>query len=72
MAHHPPEEAVIDARVEAGHEAAPLEQVRDEVNKILDTLRSNGYEPTCASRTSHAATAGHSPPGPPKKTADAQ
>jgi transcriptional regulator with XRE-family HTH domain len=41
----PPEEAVIEARVEADQEAARSEQVNDSVNKILDALRSNGYEP---------------------------
>ena len=41
----PPEEAVIEARVEAEHEAARSEQVNNAVNKILDALRSNGYEP---------------------------
>ena len=41
----PAEEAVIQARVEADQEAARSEQVNDEVNKILDALRSNGYEP---------------------------
>jgi hypothetical protein len=41
----PPEEAVIEARVEAEHEAARTEQVNDAVNMILDALRSNGYEP---------------------------
>jgi transcriptional regulator with XRE-family HTH domain len=42
----PPEEAVIEARVEADQEAIRSEQVNDAVNKILDALRSNGYEPT--------------------------
>jgi transcriptional regulator with XRE-family HTH domain len=41
----PPEEAVIQARVETDEEAARSEQVNDAVNKILDALRSNGYEP---------------------------
>ena len=41
----PPEEAVIEARVEAGQEAERSEQVNDAVSKILDALRSNGYEP---------------------------
>ena len=40
-----PEEAVIEARVEIEPEAARSEQVNDAVNKILDVLRSNGYEP---------------------------
>ena len=40
-----PEEAVIEARVEIEQEAARSEQVNDAVNKILDVLRSNGYEP---------------------------
>jgi len=42
----PPEEAVIEARVDAGHETAHSEQLNNEVVKILDALRSNGYEPT--------------------------
>jgi hypothetical protein len=41
----PPEEAVIQARVETDQEAARSEEVNDVVNKILDALRSNGYEP---------------------------
>ena len=41
----PPEEAVIEARVEAEHVAARSEQINDAVNRILETLRSNGYEP---------------------------
>ncbi len=41
----PPEEAVIEARVEARHDEGRSEQVNDEVNKIIDALRSNGYEP---------------------------
>ena len=41
----PPEEAVIEARVETDQKAARSEQVNDAVNKILDALRSNGYEP---------------------------
>jgi hypothetical protein len=40
----PPEEAVIEARVEADQEAARSEQVNDAVNKILDALRSSGYD----------------------------
>ncbi len=40
----PPEEAVIQARVEIDQAAARSEQVNDAVNKILDALRSNGYE----------------------------
>jgi transcriptional regulator with XRE-family HTH domain len=42
----PAEEAVIEARVEAEQDAARSEQINDEVNKILDVLRSNGYMPT--------------------------
>ena len=42
----PPEEAVIEARVEADREAVRSEQVNDAVSKILDALRNNGYEPT--------------------------
>ena len=41
----PPEEAVIEARVEADKEAVRSEQVNDAVGKILDALRSSGYEP---------------------------
>jgi hypothetical protein len=40
-----PEEAVIEARVEADQEAARTEQVNDVVSKILDALRSNGCQP---------------------------
>ncbi len=41
----PADEAVIEARVEADQEAARAEQVHNAVGKILDALRSNGYEP---------------------------
>ena len=41
----PPEEAVIQARVEADQEEARSEQVNDAVNTIMDALRSNGYDP---------------------------
>jgi transcriptional regulator with XRE-family HTH domain len=40
-----PEEAVIEARVEAGREEARSEQLNDGVTKILGALRSSGYEP---------------------------
>ena len=36
---------VIEARVETSHETARSEQLNDEVNKILEALRSNGYDP---------------------------
>jgi transcriptional regulator with XRE-family HTH domain len=42
----PPEEAVIQARVEADQEEARSEQVNDAVNMIMETLRSHGYKPT--------------------------
>ena len=41
----PPEEAVIEARVKADHEAASEEPLNDAVVKVLDALRNNGYEP---------------------------
>lgn len=41
----PAEEAVIEARVGARHDEGRSEQVNGEVNKIVDALRSNGYEP---------------------------
>jgi len=41
----PAEEAVIEARVESETEDEAREQLHDEVSKILDALRSNGYEP---------------------------
>jgi hypothetical protein len=40
-----PEETVIKARVDQGHEATPSEHLNDEINKILSALRSSGYEP---------------------------
>ena len=40
-----PEEAVLEARVEADHEEARSEQLNDGVTKILGALRSTGYEP---------------------------
>ncbi len=39
------EEAVIEARVDQGHEATLSEHLNDEVEKILSALRSSGYEP---------------------------
>jgi transcriptional regulator with XRE-family HTH domain len=41
----PPEEAVIQARVEAYQEGAREEQVNDELRKVLGALRAAGYEP---------------------------
>jgi hypothetical protein len=41
----PPEEAVIEAPVEIDQEAERSEQVNDTANKILDALRTIGYEP---------------------------
>jgi transcriptional regulator with XRE-family HTH domain len=41
----PAEEAVIEARVEYATEDERREQLHGEVSKILDALRSNGYEP---------------------------
>ena len=43
---NPPEEAVIEARVEAAHEATRSEQLDNAVVKVLDALRTAGYEPT--------------------------
>lgn len=48
----PPEEAVIQTRVEADQEADRSEQVNDAVNTILDALRRSGYQPPCTSKTS--------------------
>ena len=42
----PPEEAVIEARVDSEDEATRSEKLNDAVVKILDAIRSNGYEPT--------------------------
>jgi uncharacterized protein (UPF0297 family) len=41
----PPEEAVIQARVQADQEEARAEQVNDAVNTIMEALRSHGYKP---------------------------
>jgi len=41
----PPEEAVIQARVEADQEETRSEQVNDSVDMIMDTLRGHGYKP---------------------------
>jgi transcriptional regulator with XRE-family HTH domain len=41
----PPEEAVLEARVEYGNEDRLSEHLNDEVGKILSALRSSGYEP---------------------------
>jgi transcriptional regulator with XRE-family HTH domain len=42
----PPEEAVIQARIEGDQEAALGWQVNEEVGKVLDALRTSGYEPS--------------------------
>lgn len=41
----PPEEAVIQARVETYQEDAQAEQIDGEVDKVLDALRATGWEP---------------------------
>jgi hypothetical protein len=41
----PAEEAVIKARVEYETEDQRHQQLNDEVGKIVDALRANGYEP---------------------------
>jgi transcriptional regulator with XRE-family HTH domain len=41
----PPEEAVIQARIEGDQEDAQAEHVNDEVGKVLAALRTAGYEP---------------------------
>jgi hypothetical protein len=47
MSRHPENAAkhCTSATLLRRHEAARSEQVNDAVNKILDALRSNGYEP---------------------------
>jgi hypothetical protein len=57
----PAEEAVIQARVEADQETERSEQVNDEINKILDALRSNGYRPTLRIEDVEVHGGGHSP-----------
>jgi transcriptional regulator with XRE-family HTH domain len=57
----PPEEAVIQARVEADQEAERSEQVNDEINKILDALRSNGYQPVLRIENVEVDGGGHRP-----------
>ena len=57
----PAEEAVIQARVEADQEAERSEQVNDEINKILDALRSNGYRPTLRIEDVEVHGGGHPP-----------
>ncbi len=37
---------VVEARVEAELEEIQASRIDDEVEKILDAMRSNGYEPT--------------------------
>jgi transcriptional regulator with XRE-family HTH domain len=41
----PAEQAVIEARMEIGQEEEHAQQVDDAVGKVLDALRSTGYEP---------------------------
>jgi transcriptional regulator with XRE-family HTH domain len=57
----PAEEAVIQARVEADQKAERSEQVNDEINKILDALRSNGYRPTLRIEDVEVHGGGHPP-----------
>jgi hypothetical protein len=52
---------VIQARVEADQEAARSEQVNDEINKILDALRSNGYRPILRIEDVEVEGGGHPP-----------
>jgi hypothetical protein len=41
----PPEEAIIQARIETYQEDAQAEQIAGEVGKVLGALRAAGYEP---------------------------
>jgi transcriptional regulator with XRE-family HTH domain len=41
----PAEQAAIEARVEADQEEAQAQQVGDAVSKVLDALRTTGYQP---------------------------
>jgi hypothetical protein len=54
MSRHPENAAkhCTSATLLRRHEAARSEQVNDAVNKILDALRSNGYEPALRSKMS--------------------
>jgi transcriptional regulator with XRE-family HTH domain len=67
----PPEEAVIQARVETEHDGARSEQVNDELNKILDSLRSNGYEPVLRVEDVKSGGGGPLPAWTPEESADA-
>jgi hypothetical protein len=42
----PPEQAVIEARIETDQEDAQAQVVYEEVGKVLEALRSAGYHPT--------------------------
>ena len=63
------EQAVIEARIEMNKADAHGQQISDEVYKVMDALRTVGYEPTPAPKMSRSATANPSPAGlPPSRT----
>jgi hypothetical protein len=62
------EEAVIEARVDAGHDMS--DQLNGEVVNILDALRSNGYEPFRRIEDITQGAATHCSPGVPATSAD--
>jgi transcriptional regulator with XRE-family HTH domain len=65
----PPEEAVIEARLEAAQADAQSEQIVDAVDKVLDALRATGYDPSLRIEAIEVIPAG-SPPvwSPPQPT----
>src|SRR3954451_2326145 len=66
-----PEEAVIEARVAAEHEAARFEQENDAVSKILDALLGSGYEPVMSIEDVESGGGGPLPAWTPGEASDA-
>jgi hypothetical protein len=58
-------------RVEADHETAHSKQLADAIVKFLAALCSNAYEPTLRIEDTESTAADTSPPGLPRRTADA-
>jgi hypothetical protein len=59
----PAEQAAIEARIEADEEEAQSRQVDDAVGKVLDALRTAGYQPALRIEDISTKTADPSPSG---------
>jgi len=59
----PPEEAVIQARIETCREDAHAQEIHDEVGKVLDALRTADWKPALRIEDIELTRAGPSPGG---------